>query len=644
METIGAYERFPFIPKYDVLEEIGHGGMAVVYRAHDKRLARDVAIKLIHPHLRDSPEVARRFVAEAKIVARLRHPNIVEVFDVSPEDATDRYLVVEYVRGVTLRKLLQESGSMPPEVAGALGVEILNALAHAHAEGVIHRDIKPENVMVEARGDTSPSSDRGRSERRIVRPSGATRTVVKLTDFGIAKLLDAQGVTSTGEVLGSPAHMAPEQIEGVHVDARADIFALGVLLYECMVGHLPFVGTNPAQVLRRVLEGEYAPAEVERPTVGKRWSHILDRALAHNVADRFTDAHAMRDAIIEELRRLHVAEPMVEFDVWRSDAKGYAERHAREMIAALCTEAGAARKSGDAVAAAADYNRALAYAPADAGLLRVVAGINRAESQKRSIRRWLRIAAITFAIAGLFVAIRPLFKRFLSKANEPRTISIPVVSPPTVDPQALRVHVDPPVDLPVARAIEKPIAPIAPEKPLRDAHGTARRAPTPASSSESLGRAAAHAKPDLLTVRHITLANVRPPFGVTVMIDQEAARGVTSGDVLTVDGRPHTLTFSCVHDACEVTRRPLLAGDANESLAISMAIRPALLVIEGHSGMTYQVTEEPTLAVHPGIPVRIPMRGSKYSVHVVELPSNRTLGVTLTAGQEKRVSFAEESR
>src|SRR5581483_2461315 len=112
--------------------------------------------------------------------------------------------------------------------------------------------------------------------------AGQPRAAVKLTDFGIAKLLDAQGVTSTGQVLGSPAHMAPEQIEGGEVDGRSDVFGMGVLLYECVVGHLPFEGANPAQVLRRVLDGIYAPAEQEEPRVGKNWSVMLDRALARD--------------------------------------------------------------------------------------------------------------------------------------------------------------------------------------------------------------------------------------------------------------------------------------------------------------------------------------------------------------------------
>src|SRR6476469_8217375 len=131
----GRPSRVPSLSKYEVHEELGHGGMATVYRAHDKRLGRDVAVKVLHPHLRESREIAHRFAAEAKAVAKLRHPNIVEVFDVSGEDEQEQYLVVELVRGRTLRQILKD-GSLPPEVGAAIAIELLAALVHAHAAGV----------------------------------------------------------------------------------------------------------------------------------------------------------------------------------------------------------------------------------------------------------------------------------------------------------------------------------------------------------------------------------------------------------------------------------------------------------------------------------------------------------------------------
>jgi serine/threonine protein kinase len=248
--------------------------MATVYRARDRRLGREVAVKIIHRHLRENKEVGQRFASEARAVAKVKHPGVVEVYDVSEDESDERYLVVELVRGKTLRQLLTDEQNLPPEVAAAIGIELGQALDHAHGLGVIHRDVKPENVLLR----TLPEG----------RTSGEyTEKLVKLTDFGIAKLLDAQGVTSTGQVLGSPAHMAPEQIEGGDVSARSDVFGLGVLLYECMVGKLPFDGKNPAQVLRRVLDGAFTPAERARPTIGSGLGAIVDRALAKDAKDRY---------------------------------------------------------------------------------------------------------------------------------------------------------------------------------------------------------------------------------------------------------------------------------------------------------------------------------------------------------------------
>src|SRR5271165_2376947 len=159
--SAAARGRFPQLVKYEVLEELGHGGMATVYRAHDRRLGRDVAVKVIHPHLRDSREVVSRFNAEARAVAKLRHRNIVEVYDVSAPEDPEQYLVCELVRGTTLRKLLERRRALPPEIAAALAIELLGALAHAHAAGVVHRDIKPENVLIEHLPAPGEASDAG---------------------------------------------------------------------------------------------------------------------------------------------------------------------------------------------------------------------------------------------------------------------------------------------------------------------------------------------------------------------------------------------------------------------------------------------------------------------------------------------------
>lgn len=378
--------------------------MATVYRARDKRLGREVAVKIIHRHLRENQEVAQRFQSEARAVAKLRHPNIVEVYDVSDAAEDERYLVVELVRGTTLRKLLSQNGAFPPEIAAAVGVALANALEHAHRLGVIHRDVKPENVLV---GDVNPGSS---TEPETVH--------VKLTDFGIAKLLDAQGVTSTGQVLGSPAHMAPEQIEGGEVSARSDVFGLGVLLYECMVGRLPFDGKNPAQVLRRVLDGAFTPADRAEPRVGAAYAAILAKALSHAAADRYASTADLAAALREETNALGFDSPAQELDAFLKDPAAYKKEHEERIVARLTARAENLQKVRNVPSAAASFNRALAYRPQDARLLAAVSTLARGARARRFLERGALAAVSALLVAGGAVA---LSRRSAERIDAPRS-------------------------------------------------------------------------------------------------------------------------------------------------------------------------------------------------------------------------------
>ncbi len=594
--------------KYEVLEELGHGGMAAVYRAHDKRLGRDVAIKVIHPHLRDSKEVAHRFQVEAKAVAKLRHPNIVEVFDVSAEDEDEQYLVVELVRGSTLRAIVTKRGAFPPEIAAAIGVELLGALAHAHGQGVVHRDIKPENVMIEhANAPSAPEVGGSNSDESLP----GDRVQIKLTDFGIAKLLDAQGVTSTGQVLGSPAHMAPEQIEGQEVDGRADVFGMGVLLYECMVGHLPFEGSNPAQVLRRVLEGLYPEAERERGTVGKRWSQILDKALAQKPDDRYRDASTFRDALLAELRRVGIVSPREDLESWFDDPEGYIAGHGTRLIELLCASGAALQKSGDTLGAAADYNRALAYAPTDPNLLKLVSGMRRAEARSRALRMVGRVSLVVLLLAGVgFGGYRAV------RAREDRARPV-VDSTPSVSPKGIPSSVEP-----VPTVIRSDVTPIA------------SVAPIPSTPIRVV-------LPPKVVMRQLGVSSVRPPFGVVVSVDGTGVQPVSAGMRFPLDSKGHVLRFSCANDYCEPEERTVSASESDESIKVALVLKPATLIVVGRAGQSYRVTEQPTLGVRSGAPTKVPMKAGKDVVHIVELPSNQERRVTLTAGAEARVEFSE---
>jgi serine/threonine-protein kinase len=603
----------PALAKYEVLEEIGHGGMATVYRAHDPRLSRDVAVKVIHPHLRDSVEAKTRFHAEARAVAKLRHPNIVEVFDVSSEGEPEQYLVVELVRGVTLRRLLQTRGALPPEVAASLGVEMLSALAHAHGAGVVHRDIKPENVMLEHRAKPNPDAgSEGTTPRppdgasaasaaaRSTREEPGERAHVKLMDFGIAKLLDAQGVTSTGQVLGSPAHMAPEQIEGGDVDVRADVFGLGVLLYECMVGHLPFEGNNPAQVLRRVLEGIYPSAEREDPRIGKRWSAVLDKALAREAAGRYADATAMRDVLIDELRAMGVESARAELEAWLDDPEGYAAARAPGVIVKLCDLGQSARKRGETLEAAGYFNRALAYAPHDAALMKLVASMQRARAAQDFAGRAVPLLVASALLVGAaYAGTRAIRHRIESKPPASATSAPVATAPPVVSTPE-----------PTATAI-RTAAPV-------------REPPRP--------------QPPRVVQRTVTF-DINRPFGVLLAVDGDSIGNPPKQ--MTLDEKPHELRFTCMGDECEPQTKTIAAGEEPQiALTVALPLKPAALVVDGDPSLSYGLEEFPNVAVRVGVPASVQLPHPNYVAHVVERPSQHKVTVTLKPGKEAHASFS----
>jgi len=461
MTEPSALPSLPRLAKYELLEEIGHGGMATVFRARDKRLGREVAVKIIHKHLRENVEVGTRFIAEAQAAAKLRHQNIVEVHDVSGDEDGERYLVVELCRGTTLRRILEQHRDMPAEVGAAITWVLCDALDHAHASGIIHRDVKPENVLVElpadrkslprartSSPDDTPEPSEPESSRRPIskrRPETnderpATRrvsnppdlgVVIKLTDFGIAKILDAQGVTSTGQVLGSPAHMAPEQIEAGEVDGRTDVFAIGVLMYECLVGHLPFEGKNPAQVLRRVLEGTYPPADRERNTVGGRWSRIIDGALAHRLEDRTASPAKLAERIRSELDALGIGDARAEIDAYFADTRAYSSSLPGRLVPRLLARGEAARKARDVVGAADDFNRALALAPHDQSIFKRVRGLQSSAARRRIAQRVAMIvgavAVLGAAAYGIARASKPVTNPIQAEKLNERGFGVPPV-------------------------------------------------------------------------------------------------------------------------------------------------------------------------------------------------------------------------
>ena len=276
--------------RYELLERIGTGGMAVVYKARCHRLNRLVAVKILKPELAEVAEIRRRFHDESQAVAMLSHPNIMAVYDVSSFDGLD-YIVMELLDGITLKQYMQKKG-MPLNWREALHfiTQIMKALSHAHSRGIIHRDIKPQNIMVLRDGS------------------------VKVADFGIARIASAAQCTLTQEALGSVHYISPEQARGSRIDNRADIYSAGVVLYEMTTGRLPFEGDTPVSVaIQHINSIPLAPREVN-PDIPEALEAINLKAMAHDMEKRYDSADAML-VDLEEFRK----NPNINFEFTRAD-------------------------------------------------------------------------------------------------------------------------------------------------------------------------------------------------------------------------------------------------------------------------------------------------------------------------------------
>ncbi|MBO5671462.1 MAG: Stk1 family PASTA domain-containing Ser/Thr kinase, partial [Clostridia bacterium] len=256
---------------------LGMGGMAYVYRAYDRIENRWVAIKILKEELSDNSEFLRRFRNESKAIAVLSHPNIVKVYDVSFGDRI-QYIVMEFIDGITLKRYNEQQGALKWREALYFTVQILRALQHAHEKGIIHRDIKPQNIMLLEDG------------------------TIKVTDFGIARFSQAETQTMTDKAIGSVHYIAPEQARGGYINDKADIYSVGVMLYEMITGRLPFVADNAVSVAIMQMQAEPTPPSHINPTIPKGLEEITMHAMEKNPAQRFPSAADMLEDV-ERFRR-----------------------------------------------------------------------------------------------------------------------------------------------------------------------------------------------------------------------------------------------------------------------------------------------------------------------------------------------------
>ncbi|MBI5106887.1 MAG: serine/threonine protein kinase, partial [Solirubrobacterales bacterium] len=250
--------------RYRLDAEVGTGGMSTVYRAFDTVLERQVAIKLMHREIARDSDQLERFRREARAVAQLNHPHVVGVIDAG-EDESMPYIVFEYVEGETLKDRIRRHGRLPVSEAVAYAIEISRALGAAHERGIVHRDVKPQNVLVDEEGSA------------------------KVTDFGIARTLDQEGLTADGRVLGTTDYVSPEQALGHAVTGQSDLYSLGVVLFEMLTGDVPFHGDNQVAVAMKHVREELPDVQLRRPEVSSALAAVLEKATAKDLDRRYVD-------------------------------------------------------------------------------------------------------------------------------------------------------------------------------------------------------------------------------------------------------------------------------------------------------------------------------------------------------------------
>src|SRR6266496_2757220 len=387
--------------RYEVGRLLGAGGMAEVYEGHDRLLARRMAIKILLSQYAHDPAFLERFRREAQSAASLSHPNIVSVFDTG-SDGDTWFIVMELVAGNTLRDLIHLHGPVHPARAAEICSEVAGALAVAHARGIVHRDVKPGNVMLTTEGK------------------------VKVMDFGIARATAVPSITQTSAVVGTAQYIAPEQAQGLEVDGRTDVYALGCCLYEMVTGQVPFSGPTPVAIAYRHVREEPTPPRALNPDVPPPLERVCLKAMAKRPEDRYQTAAEMQ----RDLERVRVGEPVTVAGPLPSQqttqaigAAGYGEA-ATSLLGAGGTVAG---------------TRAARYAE----------GV---PEQRRGSLGWVLAAILALVVVGLAAFF--ITRAVTSPSTSPSTTVTTPTTPPTSAPTTTEPPTTPTTRPPTSRSEE----------------------------------------------------------------------------------------------------------------------------------------------------------------------------------------------
>jgi serine/threonine-protein kinase len=577
--------------RYELIEQVGTGGMASVYRGRDTVLDREVAVKLLHPHLASRAESRARFSREARAVARLSHPSILEIYDYSGDSAPESFLVTEFVHGRTLGAFQRDVGFGYPEVGLLVGRALADALVHAHTEGVIHRDLKPENVLVQ----------------------DGQRAGIKLADFGIARIIASdERLTMTGALVGSPHHMAPEIVEGREADARSDLFSLGTLLYWLATGNLPFAAANPTALLRRLLEGAYEDPRAVEPRVSDSLTALLARLLSVDPGARPSNAAEVRDALDGILAEVGIVDPASDLESFLRDPPAFKAAFLSRALPPLRARAEEALAAGKTARAVAALDRILVLAPEDSEARRRLDGLTRSSRLRRRLVVGAVAAVVMAAIAGI-----------VGGARRPPPATAP---PPPVAEAGPRSESPPP-------PAPSPAASLLPARTGERALATPPAAPRRAPATLEI--------------------HVRPYAHRALLDSAEVAAGAQVVRFQLSPGRSHHIQIE--HPCCFPFVKEVTAEEASRigELRVPLEPRPARLRVEGPAAT--QIVVDGKLLGTAGDSRRAPLdlplpRGeSPYegSVRVELLPPGgppRAMSLKVKAGGEVVVAAPVEER
>lgn len=409
------------IGPYEILHELGQGALAVVYAAHDPALKRQVALKVLHPIFSKNLKNIERLKQEAQTLAQLKHPNIIHIYEFIDEPDV-KGIVTEYIEGQTLAQFLDQHSAVSPEISAVIITDILSALEHAHSKRIIHRDIKPQNIIISAEGQ------------------------VKLADFSIAKIMDKECLTLTGQLIGSPFFMSPEQANGEKVDERSDIFTTGILLYNLITGRLPFVDEDQKVILKKILETSFERPRKLNPEISEKLETIVLKALSKDKEKRYQKAWEFRYDLLKYLQHQDIPHEEISLKEFFKNPKQFTKDFKLKLIDLLFKKAKTAFEKKNYGEASQRWNQILDYDPQNKQVQEELKKLSMPKRLKKA-KRVAMYSAPLFIIGGIALylnfdkqplthsPIRYQAPDILKETAENETLASPAIAKPTQSPK-----------------------------------------------------------------------------------------------------------------------------------------------------------------------------------------------------------------